>query len=75
MINSLLADKITEAVNNCYENGEGRADVNKEIKINANWEDWDEDSKYSVMGIYIYENGIIKFYYQDVNTLVEQEDL
>jgi hypothetical protein len=70
-MNSKLAEKIIEAVENCNVSGAGHVRIDEHFDIRTEWEDWEEDSAYNVITIYIYRDGVNKLYYQDVSTLIK----
>jgi len=41
-------------------------------EVLADWEIWDKNNGYDVISVYIKENGVIKFNYQDDGTIAEQ---
>jgi len=69
-----LAEAINSAVIDCMNTGSGVSKVkeHEHIEVLADWETWDKNSSYDVISVYIKENGIIKFNYQDDGTIVEQ---
>ena len=67
---SLLAELIDQAVNSCYESGEGRADDEEGlgIMVTAEWSECSDPEYESIMTICIFENRILKFSYEDPET-------
>ena len=59
-----LSKAIEQATQECIRTGSGEMELNNNISVGATWESWEEDNNFDIIGIYIYENGVIKFYYQ-----------
>ena len=66
-----LSEAIEQATQECIRTGSEEIKLNDNISIMATWESWEKDNNFDVIGIYIYENGIIKFYYQLEETKTE----
>ena len=66
-----LSKAIEQATQECIRTGSGEMELNNNISVGATWESWEEDNNFDVIGIYIYENGVIKFYYQLEETKTE----
>ena len=66
-----LSGAIEQAKQECLQVGSGEVKISDNISVGATWETWEENDSFDVVGIYIYENGVIKFYYQLEETLTE----
>ena len=62
---------IEEAIQEALITGKRTIKLNNNITIEAEWEEWEQNSNYDVIAIYIIENGIIKFTYQIEDTKIE----
>lgn len=65
---------IEQAINDCklYGNAEIHTDYEGET-IYSEWEAWDKNSKYDVIAVYFYLDGIEKYHYQIEETKVLSE--
>jgi len=63
-----LSEAIQEAVAECLETGNSYIEVDKIVDVSAEWESWDLNEIYDIVTVYIYENRLIKFRYQIVET-------
>lgn len=75
---SNLILNIREAINECYECGNGEVtftnyDNDNIFKITADWIDDSKREGYSLMQITIFENGVVKFSYDDYGTECSNE--
>lgn len=66
-----LSIAIEDAVNICLDCGRGAVDLNDNVTVSAEWEPWEEDSRFTIIVVYIIEKGVIKFRYPLVDTKVE----
>ena len=66
-----LSEVIEQATQECIRTGSGEMELNNNISVGATWESWEENDSFDTIGIYIYENGVIKFYYQLKEILIE----
>lgn len=66
----ILAALINEAVENCYIYGEGRAEDEEDLglTVTAEWCDCDDPEYESIINICIFQNGVLKFSYEDPET-------
>lgn len=67
---SVLAELIDEAVNSCYEYGEGRVEDDRDLgfMVTASWFDCDDPEYESIIHICIYKDGIPVLAYDDPET-------
>ena len=67
---SILSELIDQAVNDCYECGEGRADdeENLELKVTAEWTECSDPEYASIICISIFQAGVLKLSYEDPET-------
>lgn len=65
--------KIEEAIEKCRINGNGRVECKDkdDTFIHTDWEELEGNPRYDAISVYIYQEGIIKFYYQEESTKVE----
>lgn len=68
-----LGKAVNDAVIECMNNGSGNVKMNDEITVKTEWETWEEDERYDVITIYVYQNGIDRLCYQDADTKVEND--
>lgn len=66
-MSSNLICLISHAVDDCFYNGEGKADDGKGLAVFAEWVN-SKRERYSVMHLTISENGVVKFSYDDYGT-------
>ena len=59
-----LSQAINEAIQDTKNNSNAEVRVSDNIVIGAEWETYEGCPTYDVVGIYIYEDDIIKFSYQ-----------
>jgi len=66
-----LSQAIETAVQDCINYGNGEASIgnDKSTTIKALFEEWEEDSEYIAVTVYIYLAGVIKFSYQLEETI------
>ena len=67
---SVLAELIDEAVESCYTSGEGRMDDDYDLglKVTAEWVPCEDPEYGTVILICIFQNGVLKFSYEDPET-------
>ncbi len=63
-LSSNLINLIEEAIDDCFETGDGRASNKDGIEVVAEWVDSKREG-YFVVHLSILENGIVKFSYDD----------
>ena len=63
MINK-LSQAIDQAIQETKNNGSAEVRVSENVVIGAEWETYDDCPDYDVVGLYFYENDIVKFNYQ-----------
>ena len=68
-----LSESIEQATQECIDTGSGKVEVDDNIKIYAEWEEYENNYNYDVVTIHIVENGICKFKYQLKETKTESE--
>lgn len=66
-MSSNLVIAIEKAIDNCFYNGEGKAEDGRGLVVYAEWID-SKNIGYAVMHITIFENGIVRFSYDDYGT-------
>ena len=67
MINK-LSQAIDQAIQETINNGSAEVRVDKNVVIGAEWETYEGCPDYDVVGLYFYEDDIIKFSYQAEET-------
>ena len=67
---SILAELIDDAVNSCYECGEGRAEDDRDLglMVTAEWIDCEEPEYESVIHICVFQNSVPVLAYDDPET-------
>lgn len=68
-LSSNLIKLIEEAIDNCFETGDGKSSNKDGIEVVAEWIDSKREG-YSVIHLTILENGILRFSYDDYGTEV-----
>ena len=68
-LSSNLIKLIEEAIDNCFETGDGKSSNKDGIEVVAEWTD-SKRKGYSVIHVTILENGIVRFSYDDYGTEV-----
>lgn len=68
-LSSNLIKLIGEAIDDCFETGDGKSNNKDGIEVVAEWIDSKREG-YSVMHLTIIENGIVRFSYDDYGTEV-----
>lgn len=68
---SVLAELIDQAVDSCYECGEGRCEDDENetgLLVTAEWTDCSEPEYQSIIRITIFQDGVLKLSYEDPET-------
>lgn len=68
-LSSNLTRLIEKAIDDCFENGEGKSSRKDGIEVCAEWIGSKREG-YSVIHLTILENGVVKFAYNDYGTEV-----
>jgi hypothetical protein len=69
---STLADAINNAVNDCVSYGSGKSTADSGITVQTEWESWESDDKYDVVGVHVLnDRGVIVLSYQEERTKTE----
>lgn len=68
-LSSNLIKLIGEAIDDCFETGDGKSSNKDGIEVTAEWVD-SKNKGYSVIHLTILENGVVKFSYDDYGTEV-----
>ena len=66
-----ISHSIEKSIEQCLSNGNGEIIMNDSTTIQSTWEEWDQDSNYDMVTIYIYEDSVIKFRYQVEETKID----
>ena len=66
-----ISNSINKSIEQCLTNGDSEIIVNDNTIIQSTWEEWDKDSNYDMVTIYIYEDSVIKFRYQVEETKMD----
>ena len=66
-MSSNLICLISQAIDDCFYNGEGKADDGNGLMVYAEWTE-SKNEGYSVMLITVKENGVVRFSYCDYGT-------
>lgn len=69
LLSSNLIKLIEEAIDDCFETGDGKSSNKDGIEVMAEWIDSKREG-YSVMHLTVLENGIVRFSYEDYGTEV-----
>lgn len=68
-LSSNLIKLIREAIDDCFETGDGKSSNQEGIEVVAEWIDGKREG-YSVIHLTILENGVVRFSYDDYGTEV-----
>ena len=68
-LSSNLTKLIEEAIDDCFETGDGKSSNKNGIEVVAEWIESKREG-YSVMQLTILENGVVRFSYDDYGTEV-----
>lgn len=66
-----ISHSIEKSIEQCLVAGSSEIIVNDNTIIQSTWEEWDKDSNYDMVTIYIYEDNVIKFRYQVEETKID----
>lgn len=64
---------VQRALEVCREAGRAQAYIDDKTRVAVEWETWEADTRYDVMTIYLYTDGVIVFRYQDPDTSIEKD--
>lgn len=66
-----ISNSINKSIEQCLTNGSSEIIMNDNTTIQSTWEEWDQDSNYDMVTIYIYEDNVVKFRYQVEETKID----